>query len=178
MRYGWKVSTYASHENGQTEVPQEDAKRYARAFGVSAGWILTGEGAAEPIARNGSGPRDLVDVYGYVGAGAKIIPFDDSNAIDQVELPSADDDLGCVIVRGDSMHPRYFDGEKLFYKRQRFSPSQLVGQECVIHLTNGQVLIKIIRRGSRKSAFHLESWNAPLLEDQSIEWASPVQWRG
>jgi phage repressor protein C with HTH and peptisase S24 domain len=44
LRFGWTVSTYASHENGQTGVPPKAAKRYAKAFKTSAGWILTGEG--------------------------------------------------------------------------------------------------------------------------------------
>jgi hypothetical protein len=43
LRYGWNPSTYASHENGQTQVPVAAAEEYAPRFGVSAGWILTGE---------------------------------------------------------------------------------------------------------------------------------------
>ena len=44
LRYGWTPSTYASHENGQTgTVPVDAAKEYADKFGVSQGWILTGE---------------------------------------------------------------------------------------------------------------------------------------
>ncbi len=46
----------------------------------------------------------------------------------------------------------------------------------MVRLTNGQMLVKIIRRGSRKTLFNLESWNAPLLEDQAIDWASPIVW--
>lgn len=46
LRYGWNVSTYGSHENGQTPVPPKAATEYARAFRCSAGWILTGEGPA------------------------------------------------------------------------------------------------------------------------------------
>lgn len=44
MRFNWTPSTYASHENGQSSVPKKAAERYAKAFKVSAGWILTGEG--------------------------------------------------------------------------------------------------------------------------------------
>lgn len=45
MRYGWKVSTCSSHENGQTpEVPLESAIAYGNAFKVSPSWFLTAEG--------------------------------------------------------------------------------------------------------------------------------------
>jgi hypothetical protein len=43
LRYGWVVSTYASHENGQTPVPQKAAEKYAEKFKVSVASILTGE---------------------------------------------------------------------------------------------------------------------------------------
>lgn len=43
IRYGWTISTYGSHENGQTPVPQKAAEKYAAKFKVSPGWILTGE---------------------------------------------------------------------------------------------------------------------------------------
>lgn len=43
-RHGWPVSTYASHENGQTrEIPHEAARRYARAFKTTASWLNHGE---------------------------------------------------------------------------------------------------------------------------------------
>lgn len=45
-RFHWVESTYSSHENGQTSVPPRAAAKYAKAFKVSPGWILTGE---EPL---------------------------------------------------------------------------------------------------------------------------------
>jgi len=83
-----------------------------------------------------------------------------------------------VIARGDSMYPRYFDGERLFYVNREHPPSELIGQECVVKLHDGRMLVKILRRGSRSGRFNLESWNAGLLEDQQVEWAAPVRWRG
>jgi phage repressor protein C with HTH and peptisase S24 domain len=44
LRHHWTPSTYASHENGQTALPAKSASQYARAFKVSAAWLLTGEG--------------------------------------------------------------------------------------------------------------------------------------
>lgn len=45
LRFKWNPSTYASHENGQTDpVPNDAAFEYAKAFKVSPLWILHGVG--------------------------------------------------------------------------------------------------------------------------------------
>lgn len=40
IKHGWPPSTYSSHENGQTPVPNDAAFEYAKAFKASALWIL------------------------------------------------------------------------------------------------------------------------------------------
>src|ERR1043166_9685350 len=59
--------------------------------------------------------RPSVHAIGYVGAGAEIIPIDDhaiGAGLEEVEIPPGiPDNAVLVIVRGDSMYPRYFDGE-------------------------------------------------------------------
>ena len=42
--YGWKVSTYLAHENGQNGFKIVAAVKYGRAYHVPPGWLLTGEG--------------------------------------------------------------------------------------------------------------------------------------
>ena len=41
----WKGSTYRAHENGQNNYNAEYATRYGKAYGVSASWLLLGEGS-------------------------------------------------------------------------------------------------------------------------------------
>jgi hypothetical protein len=40
---GWRGSTYRAHENGQNNFNVEYATLYAKAYGVSAAWLLIGE---------------------------------------------------------------------------------------------------------------------------------------
>lgn len=40
--FGWKHSTYGSHENGQNRLTEASAQRYGKAFGVSPQWLLDG----------------------------------------------------------------------------------------------------------------------------------------
>lgn len=56
-RFGWTLSTYAAHENGQNNFDAEVANAYAKAYRVSAAWLLTGEGYRAPSAP--SAPSEL-----------------------------------------------------------------------------------------------------------------------
>ena len=168
--FGWKVSTYLGHENNDRPIGRKSAIKYGRAYKVRWEWLLEGEG---PPRTKGQ----AIPVEGYVGAGAEFTPFDDSNtglgnAPLMVEPNSA-----AVIVRGDSMYPRYFDGEFLYYIKEERPPENFYGKECVVRLSDGRMFVKIIRKGSQKGLFTLESWNAPPLQDQAVEWAAPVTWR-
>ena len=45
--FGWNENTYKSHEQGirrDGALTEADARKYARAFGVAASWLLTGQG--------------------------------------------------------------------------------------------------------------------------------------
>ncbi|WP_090229608.1 S24 family peptidase [Filomicrobium insigne] len=42
-QFGWNYNTYKSHDNGKRGFKKRDAEDYAKAYGVTAGWLLTGE---------------------------------------------------------------------------------------------------------------------------------------
>jgi len=169
LRFNWNPSTYASHENGQTpNVKEPDLRAYATAFRTSVAWLMSGEGAKPKKQKN------VFYAVGYVGAGAEVIPFDDHErgaGLDEFDMPPENAVL--VIVRGDSMYPRYFDNEMLFYVRDGRSPADYIGRECVVKLSDGRTYVKVLRRGQR-GLFNLESWNAPLIENVDVEWAALV----
>ena len=66
LRFGWSVSTYSAHENGQNRFDPDAAKSYARAFGVSAAWLLTGEDIASAIAGSPTPGTSLMPNAQYV----------------------------------------------------------------------------------------------------------------
>lgn len=168
--------TYLGHENGSRGFKRDSAVNYARRFKVSLEWLLTGKG--EP--RKGKATAGKTHAVGYIGAGAEVNLVDDfsqGSGLEEVDIPpGVPDDAVVVIVRGDSMYPRYFEGERLFYIQQYQHPKELLNRECVVKVADGRIFVKIIRRGSSDKAFNLESWNTntPTLEDQIIEWAAPV----
>lgn len=52
IRHNWVPSTYASHENGQTPVPKDAAREYAKAFKVTSAWLLDVEGSVNQPSKN------------------------------------------------------------------------------------------------------------------------------
>jgi len=55
--HGWKEATYLGHENG-TRGMGRAAPQYAKAFGVTVGWLLNGEGVGPSRSKE---PDDAVD---------------------------------------------------------------------------------------------------------------------
>lgn len=164
--------TYLAHENGSRGLKAR-AEQYARRLHVDYEWLMTGRG--QPKAG-----QTTTRAVGFVGAGAQVEPVDDhapGGGLDEVELPPGVPlDAVLVIVRGDSMYPRYFDGEYLFYVRDQHSPEELIGRECVVKLQDGRTFVKVLRPGSSQTLFNLESWNTntPTMVDQAVDWAAPV----
>jgi hypothetical protein len=46
--FDWSAVTYRAHEAGGRRLRQDAAEKYARAFRVSAAWLMTGEGSMKP----------------------------------------------------------------------------------------------------------------------------------
>lgn len=162
------VPQYGKLERGERRLSDVWIERAAFGFAVDPGEIVE-----DPR-------RRIAPVVGYVGAGSEVVligQIPEGDRIDEVEAPlGAPEGVVAVIVRGDSMYPRYFDGERLFYIRTDRPPQDFLSQECIISLADGRMVVKTLRRGSRSGLFNLESWNAPLIENQVVEWAAPVRW--
>ncbi len=162
--------TYCQHENGLRPIPRDAAIRYARFFNVSVGWLLTG--------RQDRLKKAQAPIVSYIGAGAEIFPLDDhaqGEGLEKIDLPpGVEEPCVAAIIRGNSMHP-FKEGWVIFWnKEQDGVPEDCLGQLSVVKLTDGRMLLKVLHRGSRKGRYRLESWNAPTLEDQAVEWAARV----
>lgn len=160
--------TYLGHENGTTGLRRTAAIKYAKKFGVSIDWLLTGSGI--------SGRAAKVPVICYIGAGAELHPIDDhaqGQGIELVEPPQGLTDCVAAIIRGDSMHPLR-DGWLIFWsKKQDGIPEECLGQLCVVQVKDGPTMVKEVRKGAR-GRYTLISWNAPPREDIRLEWASKI----
>lgn len=178
--HNWPTSTYAAHENGQNGFPPETAEVYAHAFKVSAGWLLTGEGSSER--------HNSVRVHGLVAAGGQITTGNEDvgpEGLYDVEVPfPLPDDAAAYQIAGDSMFPRYDDGDIIIVLNKHTEIDHVLNFEAMVVTEDGDRYLKRVVEGSRKGHFDLESHNAPVIRNVRLSKVAEVhavvrrgQWR-
>lgn len=130
---GVPYPTYSAHENGTRGVVRE-AEIYTRRLKISLDWLMHGKGVAvedhgttshEPNAKIGDkikGAPVEIKVYGQAVGGVDGEFEMNGNVLDTILAPpqiSEISDAYAVIVSGDSMSPRYEDGETAFIDPRR-----------------------------------------------------------
>jgi phage repressor protein C with HTH and peptisase S24 domain len=79
-------------------------------------------------------------------------------------------------VQGESMWPRFMDGELLLVDARPQSPQALLNAYALVQLVDGRRMVKMLRAGSRPGLYTLESHNAPPEKD--VELLAAWAWRG
>jgi phage repressor protein C with HTH and peptisase S24 domain len=134
-------------------------------------WLLEGQGPEDITADVGTIP-----VWGKAGAGGTVNSFHEAGGeIGRITRPSdANDQTGAVEIEGDSLG-QVFNGWFAVYDEVRHPPtSDLIGELCVIELTDGRVFIKKLTKG-RGKRFTLVSNYDPPIYDVDIKWAAKVK---
>lgn len=161
-------------QNGDRRgVTTETLNALAPVLQTTAAWLL--EGA------EGSAPKP-VPIVGRIGAGAEILPEFDQTPVDgfsedgshEIELPLPPSDSIAFTVEGDSMWPRFNNGDVVICDRTEHDPALIAGREAAVRTADGRRFLKTIRPGTRRGTFDLESHNAPPIRDVAIAWASPI----
>lgn len=121
-------------------------------------------------------------VVGYVGAGETVYSVDDhekGSGLYKIEAPQDEGGGVCVVVRGNSMSPRFRDGEHLGYSREDgLDLAKCYGRECVVQTKDGRQLVKIVEPGNIAGEVTLVSVNSgtPIEQNVPVEWVAPVTW--
>lgn len=119
--------------------------------------------------------REAVLLIGFVGAGGQILYEEFDEPVIVPRPPAAAGALVALEVRGDSMLPRYDEGDIIYIKREHEGVlPQYIGHYCVAHLADGGTFLKILEEGSEPGKYTLRSHNAAPMRDVEVVWASPV----
>lgn len=132
-------------------------------------------GALEiPLADLLAAPR--VPIVGYIGAGGAIV-FEDLGCDETVmRPPGISGSLVALAVRGDSMLPKYKDGDIIYIQRTHDGVlPEYLGEDCAVRLKTGETFIKQLIEGSKPGLFTLLSLNAGPIENVEVEWATLVR---
>jgi phage repressor protein C with HTH and peptisase S24 domain len=147
---------------------------------TTAAWLLEGGAQAQS--------RLKVRVVGKIGAGAEIMPeFEQipAEGLFEIDVPfPVPEDAIAFEIEGDSMWPRYDDGDVIICWRQSEDAETVVSQEAAIRTHDGRRYLKRIRRGASFGTYDLESHNAAPIRGITIAWVASIlatvrtaQWR-
>lgn len=175
--FGWVYETYIQHEQGIRGLTRA-AGKYAEAFRVSEGWLLTGEGQGPDGESTASQTQEQIPLVGYVRAGTNAAYY--ATATDPLDwvAPIGDmtKDTVAVQIQGESLGT-FFDSWLIYYDEVR-SPvtPDLIGRLCVVGLMDDRVVVKTIRRAKKPGLFNLYSnTGQDDILDVEIVWAAKVK---
>jgi len=120
-----------------------------------------------------------VPIMGRVGAGAIIEPEYEQvppEGLGEVELPfPIDEEIIAFQVAGDSMLPKYENGDIiLVYREQRHPLSNFYGEEAAVRLKSGERYLKTIDRGKSPTLVNLTSFNAKPINGVKLDWIGEI----
>lgn len=143
-------SMIAKIESGKVDLSQSKIVAFADALNIKPsdlmGWEDIGNNNIEPIKLSSS---ITIPVYGRVPAG---VPIEAIESIDEyIDVPAEYSKGGKKLfglkVKGDSMYPKYLDGDIIVVREESDCES---GQDCVVYV-NGYdaTLKKVIKKADR-----------------------------
>jgi DNA-binding XRE family transcriptional regulator len=121
----------------------------------------------------------LLPVVGYIGGGQEVLAIDDhekGDGFEQIAAPPGVENGIALIVRGNSMSPKYDDGEIVVIEKVFIDIQSLIGRTCYVKLADGRCYLKQLMAGSRPNRFTLVSLNGPTIYDVVVEQAYPIAW--
>ena len=139
-----KVSpvTFQMHESGRRPLTREALDRYSAAFGVSVGYLLTGEDL-QPALR--------VPIVGIIGPGGVVTVANLSghNSVMTVMAPpQATKSLAAYRVASPGVWPALAQGDLVFFDNAAFAgPLNMPwmnGRECIVQTSDGRRLVRFV----------------------------------
>jgi hypothetical protein len=115
-------------------------------------------------------------IVGSVGQGQLITLFEADDDLEEIDVPPSMHAVEALLVRDWSMYPVYNEGELVLYELHHLDPALVTGRPGVAQLRDGRRMLTTIRRGSSPTAWTLEIFNQPPVENIAVEWATPVRW--
>lgn len=164
------VSYLSRLESGARNLSVKNIERIAAALSVDRAQIL---------AKSGAPANAVIAVMGRIGAGAEILPEEEQvppEGLYEIEtmFPLPEDAIAFE-VSGESMWPRYDDGDVIVCWRQGINAEEILGWEAAVRTSTGHRYLKRVLRGAEHGTFDLESHNAAPIRGVRIEWVAAVQ---
>jgi repressor LexA len=163
---GVSRSQFIKLERGERRLNSQYIDLAAKAFVVPPADVISDENESR-----------VVPLMGEIGAGAEISPEYEQvpeGGIEDIEVPFfLPDDMIAFRVKGDSMLPRYDEGDIIIvWREQRRATESYIGEEVAVRTRAGQRYLKTLQRAAK--GMNLVSWNAKIIEGAHIDWIGEV----
>jgi transcriptional regulator with XRE-family HTH domain len=169
-RSGLSVSYTGRLENGERNLSVKNMNLLAHALEVEPQDLLAVHRAKS---------SNVIAVMGRIGAGAEIMPEEEQvppDGLYEIETPfPLPEDALAFEVQGESMWPRYDDGDIIICWRQGVVVEEVLGWEAAVRTSTGQRFLKRVLRGAERGTYDLESHNAPPIRGVKLEWVAAIQ---
>ncbi|GEP09863.1 hypothetical protein MMMDOFMJ_0136 [Methylobacterium gnaphalii] len=164
--------TYSGHEAGSRGFTDEEARRYAKFFHISAGSLVFGE--------HGTLPPMLVPFGGRIGAGGSIDTSSwQSEPGIEYEIETVGRFPDAVIayqVVGESMLPIYEPDTVILCRSHTRDVSSYIGKRVALGTVEHGRQLKVLLEGSADRRYDLESINRTVatMRNVEVEWAARI----
>lgn len=167
QRMGYKTrSSITKIETGKADIPQSKVKAFARALQTTTAYLMGDDDAREarPSIPAGFEPLPemaMVPLVGTIACGTPILA--EQNVEARIGVPAAWRADFALTCKGDSMAPRYLDGD-------------IVCIRCQPHVENGQIAAVLIGDEATLKRFY-QNGDTVTLQAENPAY-SPLVYRG
>lgn len=120
--------------------------------------------------------REPVYIHGNIGAGGEILWLENDEPENVPRPAFTPGRLMALRVCGDSMLPKYDDGDIIYVRRDHDGVlPEYIDDYCAVHTADGGTYLKILSYGSEPERYTLRSLNAKDMLNVEVLWASPVE---
>ena len=160
---GTTRNQYAKLEGGSRRLSDKWIRAASDAYGLDPGEIVTERITTVPVA-------------GFVGAGTEMHFYAEGQGpLDEAPAPDgATADTVAAEVRGNSLGS-VFDGWRVYFDDRRAPVTDdLIGRLCIVGLSDGSILVKVVSRAREPGRFDLHGQFGEPILDADVAWAARV----
>lgn len=133
-------SMIAKIEAGKIDLPQSKILAFAEALNIDPGDLMGWDSEKSNVEPVLIGKTVRIPVYGRIPAGIPLEAIEDIE--DYIDVPveiAKDKELIALKVIGNSMYPKYIDGDYVLIQKQ---PDCESGQDCAVRVNGNDVTLK------------------------------------
>lgn len=141
---GISKSAISQYLSGAFEPKQNNIYKIAKALNVNPTWLMGKDVAMDNNSIIGNPVR--INVYGSIPAGIPLEAIQDIQDWEEIpqEWTKGGKEYIALKVKGDSMYPKYLEGDIVIIKLQEDCES---GQDCACYVNGYEVTLKKVSKG-------------------------------